>query len=139
MSTRTLDTQNIRNAKRLSARGTRAKPTKPAKTAITIVLSGAIVLGICATTWSMLQAEFERTFHEFSARPTVALDCASLHGRDANRADAYRAKRPTTIIPLQQAPTPNFSRCAPRPEPTETSQHSIWLLCLNCATRLEVV
>jgi len=36
----------------------------------------------------MLRAEFQKTFHEFSAYPIVAMDHATLHGSDANRVEA---------------------------------------------------
>ena len=60
---------------------------KPGKTAI-ILLYGAVFLGIGVTAWIGLRAELEKTFHELAACPIVAMDHASLHGRDANRVDA---------------------------------------------------
>ena len=77
MSTFTLDAIAITKANHQS---------KPGKTAI-ILLSGAVFLGIGGTAWIGLRAEFEKTFHKFSACPIVAMDHATLHARDGNRVD----------------------------------------------------
>ena len=84
MSTFTLDALAVTKANHPSKPCTSAKPSK---TAI-ILLSGAVFLGIGVTAWIGLRAEFEKTFHELAACPIVAMDHASLHGRDANRVDA---------------------------------------------------
>jgi len=60
----------------------------PGKTALRVLLFGAIFLGIGVTTWSGLRAEFQQTFRGFSACPIVAMEHATLHMRDAKRADA---------------------------------------------------
>jgi len=84
MPTLALDAVAATKTNHLSKRGAM---TTPGKTALTVLLFGAIFLGIGVTTWSMLRAEFQKTFHEFSACPIVAMAHASLHGRDANRVD----------------------------------------------------
>ena len=84
MSTFTLDVLAVTKANQPSMPSAMAKP---GKTAI-ILLSGAVFLGIGVTAWIGLRAEFEKTFHEFSACPSVAMDHANLHGRDGNRVDA---------------------------------------------------
>ena len=81
MSTFTLDALAETKANHPSKPSTRAKP---GKTAI-ILLSGAVFLGIGVTAWIGLRAEFEKTFHEFAACPIVAMDHATLHGRDGKR------------------------------------------------------
>jgi len=85
MSTLTRDALAVTKTNHPSKRDATATP---GKTAITIILFGTIFLGIGVTTWSMLRAEFQKTFHEFSACPIIAMDHASLHGRDANRVAA---------------------------------------------------
>jgi hypothetical protein len=60
----------------LSVRRTRAKL---GKTAIRIVISGAVFAGVSLTAWNRLQAEFESGFREFSACPEVAPDDTTLH------------------------------------------------------------
>jgi len=85
MSTHTLEALAIPKTNHQSKHGARART---GKTAITVLLSGAIFVGIGVTIWSMLQAEFERTFHEFSACTVVALERASLRAGDAHRVDA---------------------------------------------------
>ena len=84
MSTFTLDALAVTKANHLSKPSARAKP---GKTAI-ILMSGAVFLGIGVTAWIGLRAEFEKTFHEFSACPIVAMGHATLHARDGNRVDA---------------------------------------------------
>ena len=84
MSTFTLDALAVTKANHLSKPSARAKPGKTA----VILLSSAVFLGIGVTAWIGLRAEFEKTFHEFSGCPIVAMDHASLHRQDANRVDA---------------------------------------------------
>ncbi len=74
MYTQTLDAHAAQHSKTLPRRVVRSKP---GKTMITIVLSGAIVLAIAVTTWTMLRAEFTETFHELSACHVVAPDRAA--------------------------------------------------------------
>ena len=84
MLTPTFDAIAVTKATHLSKRGAM---TTSGKRAITIILFGTIFLGIGVTAWSGLRAEFEKTFHEFSACSIVAMDHVSLHGRDGNRFD----------------------------------------------------
>ena len=48
--------------------------SKPTKTALKLMLSGAVLLAIGFTTWSMLRAQFSESFSEFPACHTVAFD-----------------------------------------------------------------
>ena len=84
MSTFTLDALAVTKANQPSKPSARAKPGKTA----VILLSGAVFLGVGVTAWIGLRAEFEKTFHEFSACNIVAMDHASWHGRHANRVNA---------------------------------------------------
>ena len=85
MPTLTLDALAVTKTNHLSKRIAMATP---GKTAITILLFGAIFLGIGVMAWRGLRAEFQQTFREFSACPIVAMEHATLHMRDAERADA---------------------------------------------------
>jgi len=82
LSTPALNAVAVTKATHLSKRGAM---TTSGKRAITIILFGAIFLGIGVTAWWGLRAELEKTFHEFSACSIVAMDHVSLHGRDGNR------------------------------------------------------
>jgi len=85
MLTPTFDAIAVTKATHLSKRGAM---TTSGKRAITIILFGTIFLGIGVTAWSGLRAEFQQTFRGFSACPIVAMEHATLHMRDAKRADA---------------------------------------------------
>jgi len=85
MSTLTRDALAVTKTNHPSKGGATATP---GKTAITILLFGAIFLGIGVMAWRGLRAEFQQTFREFSACPIVAMEHATLHMRDAERADA---------------------------------------------------
>ena len=85
MSTQPLGTLAIPKTNRQSNHGTRARS---GKIAITVLLLGAVFVGISVATWSKLRAEFESTFRAFAACHIVALDYAGLHGRNGNRIDA---------------------------------------------------
>jgi hypothetical protein len=76
MYTPALGTLATHQTNQLPVRRTRAKLSK---TAIRLIVSGAIFAGISLTAWSRLQAEFESAFHEHSACPEVAPDSATLH------------------------------------------------------------
>ena len=71
MHTQTLDTQTAQQPEIQQSLPAQSKPTK---TAIRLILSCAVLLAIGFTTWGMLRAEFDETFHMLSACHTVASD-----------------------------------------------------------------
>ena len=71
MHTQTLDTQTAQQPEIQQSLPAQSKPTK---TAIRLILSCAVLLAIGFTTWGMLRAEFDETFHMLSAGHTVASD-----------------------------------------------------------------
>ena len=76
MTTQTLDTHVVLQSKHLPMRQGRSKR---GKTAITLALSGALVLGMGVMAWGMLRAQFNETFREFPACGVAAADRAALN------------------------------------------------------------
>jgi len=48
--------------------------SKHTKTAIRLIVVGAVILVVGFTGWNKLRAEFDESFNNFSALPTVALE-----------------------------------------------------------------
>ena len=71
MHTQTLDAQTAQQPEIQQSLPAQSKPTK---TVIRLILSCAVLLAIGFTTWGMLRAEFNETFHMLSACYTVASD-----------------------------------------------------------------
>jgi len=49
-------------------------PSKHTKTAIRLIVVGAVILVVAITGWNKLRAEFDESFNRFSACHTVALE-----------------------------------------------------------------
>ena len=69
MHTQTLDTQTAQQPEIQQALPAQSKPTK---TAIRLILFCAVLLAIGFTTWGMLQAQLEESFHAYPTCHTVA-------------------------------------------------------------------
>ena len=85
MATLTLDAFAVTTTNHLAKRGAM---TTLRKTATTMLLFGAMFLGIGVAAWGLLRAEFEKTLREFPACHIATPDLTTSHGRDADHADA---------------------------------------------------